>query len=192
MEQPAPVIEALDARGDGLRVTFFWRVDRYAHRIERIEAGSSVPLLESLEGSDLDCWPASPPLQQLSMESLPDGRAVALLVGMAGSSHWSLTVERDPSDASLLFDAACRVKAPAETLGSAYRSFVRHELSRGAGLLHRPGGTGHPAAVELVVLDGAAPPRLETDVRGLHIRMPAEIAPPATVRWKYRMKIARR
>lgn len=111
MPQPeSAVLEAIDAAGDGLRATFFWRVDRYAHRLERLEGGAATQLLESIEGSDLDRWPPSPPLQQLMLEQLPDRRPVALLVGMAGANHWSLSVEAEPGDAALVFDVACRIK----------------------------------------------------------------------------------
>jgi hypothetical protein len=186
------MLDALDSAGDGLRVTFFWRVDRYAHRIERIEGGVAVPLIESIEGSDLDRWPPSPPLQQLSMETLPDGRAVALLVGMAGSSHWSMTAEREANETSLLFDVACRIKEDGAILGSTYRSLLRHELSAISVLLHRPGGTGEPAAVEIVPLDGSALSlRVETDARGLRLAVDGVSASSQTVRWKYRIKIPR-
>jgi hypothetical protein len=185
-------LDAFDSAGNGLRVMFFWRVDRYAHRLERVEGGVVVPLLESIEGSDLDRWPPSPPLQQLSLEKLPDGRNVALLVGMAGASHWSLTAERDPSETGLLFDVACRVKEPPEFLGSDYRALVRHEAAADAIVLHRPGGTGSPAIFQVVaVSDVETVPRPEIDVRGLRLTIEGKIPRSETVRWKYRIRIAR-
>jgi hypothetical protein len=188
----AATIDAIDSAGDGLRVTFFWRVDRYAHRIERVESGSSVPLLESIEGTELDRWPPSPPLQQLSLEKLPDGRAVALLVGMAGASHWSLTAEREPNELSILFDIACRVKEGDAVLGSEYRALVRHDLSGGSVLLYRPGGTGTPAVVESMPADESGLlSRMETDARGLRLHVDGTISSSQTVRWKYRVKIPR-
>jgi hypothetical protein len=184
-------LDALDSAGNGLRVTFFWRVDRYAHRIERIEGGVAVPLIDSIEGSDLDRWPSSPPLQQLSIENLPDGRTVALLVGMAGSSHWSLTAERDANDIALLFDVACRVKEEGAVLGSAYRSLVWNELAEGGVLLHRPGGIGRPVVMEPIFVDlNSPPPRLEADAGAMRLRVDGEIASSQTVRWKYRVTIA--
>jgi hypothetical protein len=185
-------LDAINSAGDGLRLTYFWRVDRYAHRIERIEAGLTIPLLESIEGTELDRWPPSPPLQQLSVETLPDGRAVALLVGMAGSSHWSLTAEPIANEISLLFDVACRAKENGAVLGSAYRSLVRHELSGEAVLLHRPGGIGKPAGVEILpVPDSPATTRWDIDARGLLLRVDGAASSPQTVRWKYCVKIVR-
>jgi hypothetical protein len=188
---PAPsILEALTPAGDGLRAIFFWRVDRFAHRIERIESGATTPLLESLEGSDLDRWPPSPPLQQLTVESLPDGRAVALLVGMAGASHWSMTVEREPDAAALVFDVACRVKEEGGALGSAYRSLVRHELKDESALLHRPGGQGQPVKVESLPTAGSdGNAHVETDGRGVQIRPAFEINVNQTARWKYRISL---
>jgi hypothetical protein len=187
----AAILEALTPAGDGLRASFFWRVDRYAHRLERIEGGAAVSLLESIEGSDLDRWPPSPPLQQLTVEQLPDGRSVALLVGMAGASHWSLTVEREPNAAALVFDVACRVKEESGALGSAYRSLVRQELEGNAALLHRPGGQGQPAKVETLALPAGAETdvRIEVDGRGVTIRPAIAAGPNATRRWKYRISV---
>ncbi|MEQ8791856.1 MAG: hypothetical protein RIC55_36705 [Pirellulaceae bacterium] len=51
---------------------------------------------------------------------------MALLVGMAGRSHWSLSVEprhdESPDLAGFLFDAACRFGGTPQTLGSRYIS----------------------------------------------------------------------
>jgi hypothetical protein len=107
---------------------------------------------------------------------------------MAGSSHWSMTAEREANDLSLLLDIACRVKEEGAILGSSYRSIVRHELSGGSVLLHRPGGTGSPAIVEIV--DSAASLRWEIDTRGLRLTVDGAISPSQTVRWTYRMKIS--
>ncbi len=182
------VLEALDAAGNGLRATFFWRVDRYAHRIERIEGGVVTPLLESVEGDSLDRWPPSPPLQQLSLESVADGRPVALLVGMAGANHWSLCAERDPGAASLIFDVACRVKEGRARLGSAYRSLVRHELAESKAFLHAPGGLGQPTAVELLSTPAESPtPQITVDGRGMAIAVLGDVSANQTVRWKYRL-----
>ncbi len=192
MPQPeSAVLEAIDAAGDGLRATFFWRVDRYAHRLERLEGGAATQLLESIEGSDLDRWPPSPPLQQLMLEQLPDRRPVALLVGMAGANHWSLSVEAEPGDAALVFDVACRIKDEGARLGSSYRSAVRHEPAENAALLYRPGGHGRPARIELLELSQDTPSAatLSTDGRGVHLHL-AAAPPPTTLRWKYRVRIA--
>src|SRR5262245_46882266 len=55
------------------------------------------------------------------METLPDGRCAALLVGMAGRSHWSGSIEATPASAEIVFDLACRHSGAPQELGSRYR-----------------------------------------------------------------------
>lgn len=114
-------LQAADSNGNGLRIEFFWDGDRYAHRIETLRANKASLLLESCEGNDRDRWPASAPLQQLSIEQRPDGCQVALLLGMAGQSHWSASVTATGTDPSLLFEMACRTKDRSALLCSSYR-----------------------------------------------------------------------
>lgn len=101
-----------------LRVEFFWQTDRYAHRLV---ASDGATLLTSIEGTDEDIWPPSPPLQQLSVEELRPGTEVMLLVGMAGKSHWSVSIEPQADSAGFIFDVACRLREPARWVGSSYR-----------------------------------------------------------------------
>jgi hypothetical protein len=115
-------IEAADASGARIRVEFTPRGDRYVHIISMLDpSGQIQPLLESVEGSADDPWPPSPPLQSLSIETLPDGRSAALLVGMAGRSHWSASIEPDRDAPALIFDVACRHPERPLSLGSRYR-----------------------------------------------------------------------
>src|SRR5947208_27348 len=103
-----------------LRVRFFSAADRYAHVIELTSDGRAWPLLESVEGSADDAWPVSPALQSCNIEKLPGDRGVALLVGMAGRSHWSLAAEvvTSAEGARLTFDVACRVSTLPDYLGN--------------------------------------------------------------------------
>ena len=127
------VLDALDSRGRGLRATFVWFRDRWAHTIavvtrERMGRERVGPLLASDEGCDHDDWPPSPPLAQLHVEDRAGGGRVALLVGMAGRSHWSLSVEALAEARQLVFDAACRLGGSADSrsgrLGSRYRAMI--------------------------------------------------------------------
>lgn len=102
----------------GLRLEFLQHHDRYSHRLV---AADGAILLASIEGTDQDNWPASPPLQQLSIEEHRPGVEVALLVGMAGKSHWSLSIEPLADGSGFLFDAACRLREPTGWLGSSYQ-----------------------------------------------------------------------
>jgi hypothetical protein len=102
--------------GDTLSVVFERVADRYQHAI--LHGGQ--PLLRSVEGDAHEAWPPSPPLQSLSLETLPDGRRVALLVGMAGRGHWSASVEADEAAGAIVFDIACRVPKCEGNLDSRY------------------------------------------------------------------------
>src|SRR6185295_18531562 len=93
-----------------LRVTFKRQGDRYGHLVELVTGGQATPLLKSIEGTPDEDWPASPALKELHFENRPDGKQVALLVGMAGRSHWSLSVELDPIAEQVEFDVACRLR----------------------------------------------------------------------------------
>ena len=104
-----------------LRVRFTWQGDRFAHEVSVLNDGSWQPALASVEGTPQDDWPPSPPFQSLHIEHREDGRTLALLVGMAGKSHWSASIEIDAEARAVLFDVACRlrgrrlVRSPAAT-----------------------------------------------------------------------------
>jgi hypothetical protein len=120
--------------GGGLGVRFRWRDDRYLHEIGLADRGGWIPVLTSVEGTASDDWPASPPFQSLNMETRAGGRSLALLVGMAGKSHWSASVELDPTAGRLTFDVACRARSqPTGPLGSCYDTLlpVRQVNDRG-------------------------------------------------------------
>ncbi len=101
-----------------LEISFVRQQDRIAHAVRFHD--QSLPFMQSAEGSDQDDWPASPALRDLHLESRPDGRQVILLVGMAGTSHWSASFEIDSAKATIVADIACRVHQPPSALGSNY------------------------------------------------------------------------
>ncbi|MEK6246783.1 MAG: hypothetical protein N2C12_01305, partial [Planctomycetales bacterium] len=86
------------------------------------------PILASMEGSGDQSWPPSPPLQSLDIQSQGD-RETALLLGMAGSGHWSVAVELDTRNERLSVDIACRIKnLQVEQSGPDMRSSYRTML----------------------------------------------------------------
>jgi hypothetical protein len=164
-------LEAIDASGHGLRVEFEWRGDRFGHSIVLVSGGApgSIPLLKSIEGTAGEAWPPSPPLQSLSLETLPDGRKVALLVGMAGRSHWSASIEALPDRPALVFDIACRRGQEAEALGSAYQPAAGTDERR-----------------NLICAAGTA---LQEDERALRFFPQVQASVGSTVRWKYTVEL---
>lgn len=123
-----------------LELRFERQGDRHSHVIFLVEAGRARRAVQSIEGDNQAAWPPSPPLQQLSMESRASGE-VGLLVGMAGRSHWSLSVE-SLAGGEFRFDAAVRLAEDVDSdesrwLGSTYQCLEPHviELEPIEGLL---------------------------------------------------------
>ncbi len=157
-------MSAVDHDGRGLRVVFTKHDDRWRHVIERVAGDQATLVLQSQEGDAMAAWPASPPFQELSDETLPDGRRVLFLVGKAGTSHWSASIEAALDPPRLIFDIACRHSQQPAQLGSAY--------------------AGASSAVELAALDNLASVQTEATLTQV---IPITIATrlPGTTRWKY-------
>lgn len=182
---PRKTIEAIDSSGGGLRVTFAWQLDRFAHWIEQVEGERSTRLIESHEGTPHDDWPPSPPLQSLSIEQRGSGRQVALLVGMAGTSHWSASVEALPDERSLSFDIACRVNQAPTWLGSRY-TMVEQSIQRDDPSSLQLGTTTRLVIGQLDQVSLAQPEMTGSELAIEHERS-ATIAFPYTARWSYRL-----
>jgi hypothetical protein len=154
----------------GLRVRFFWHGDRFAHDIWMFDADQWICALTSVEGSPQDDWPPSPPFQSLNVERRNDD-FVALLVGMAGKSHWSASAAIDRLLPCVHFDLACRVSADcAPQLSSTYR------MAREGLPIIEPAGELGAAQVEFV---------------GEITRVSVPLSPHAavrTIRWGYRLR----
>ncbi|HVA46825.1 MAG TPA: hypothetical protein VNH11_10710 [Pirellulales bacterium] len=168
------------AAGD-LHVVFSRRGDRYGHEVW-CARGEERMLLASVEGAAEDPWPPSPPFQELHVEQRGD-KQVALLVGRAGRSHWSLSVEPDLADGSLVFDVACRSAAAMGWLGSTYR-IVDADAARSLG----NGRFLFASGYELHVSAGGVEAEQAGEERRLRIAARAEHShAPQTVRWRYRL-----
>jgi len=170
-EKPAAVLEAA-----GLRAVFVRHGDRFAHRIEvrDKEAQQWITAAESLEGTDDNHWPPSPPFQQLHVERRKEGEVV-LLVGMAGRSHWSAAVDVCPERKTLRFDVAVRVQAGAELLGSAYEIVAVQEAAAVV-------ATVSPGALMSGSMPAGSDFRFEPDVG-------EAVTFPATICWKYSLRL---
>ena len=184
---PPIVLEAA-----GFRVTFDLSRspggDRFGHRIEFVDGNETVTLLESIEGTSDDAWPASPPIQEVHVEDRDGGMQVALAVGRAGSGHWSLSCHIDAAAEQVVFDVACRFRAapPAELpapgqpggLGSAYRCLL--PLSQQA-----DGNVQITTEMGFFAIDAEGRP-VETGEGLLAVSgEPRRESLPETVAWKY-------
>jgi hypothetical protein len=185
-DDSAWMLRCVDACGRGVGVAFFRQEDRYAHRIDWLDAAAVHPGLISQEGGAEEHWPPSPPLQHLRCEEPAPGRRILLLVGMAGRTHWSLSVEADERSASLLFDVACRVVNPPHWVGSTYR--VPGTCALAADGLARFGSASGAGLLTVEPLDSQPPPALTIGADRLHLAVRGSgVAVPATLRWKYRI-----
>jgi len=105
---------------------------------------------------------------------------------MAGKNHWSVSVEEDPSSVSLVFDVACRILQKPHWLGSSY------DLSGSAQIGAMTSETAAlrdlPLSITVEPADGG--PTLAAGHDGQLISVVPSLAnvdPPTTVRWKYRV-----
>lgn len=173
MPQSPVILEAA-----GLRLSFHAYGDRLAHTVGLVVGNRVVPLLASVEGTPDDDWPPSPPLTTIELSSQGEVQH-ALLLGMAGRSHWSVAVVLSEAARRLEFEIACRMKEPASSLGSAYRTMVA--------------ARSHEQGVALVVdnetvrVDGPSQqPAVHVTPDGLNVPVEPPAGPfPQTVRWSY-------
>jgi hypothetical protein len=210
-------LSARDSGGFGLRVSFFWRGDRYYHRIDALDGTHGRPLLESIEGDQQSDWPASPLLQHVNVswiESDSEYGHVAMLVGAGKSGHWSMCVAvrdrqcgplevkipptrlwlngaelEDLTDTELVFDVACRLSQPPDWLGSSYRTLTAPiAFSEKWQSAYVPSdGSG------CVIEPGKAQLEMDTVSSAVPIlrctASTSELAEfPATVRWRYSVR----
>ena len=110
-----------------LRSRFVSIHDRWEHRIQLIDKNGDWVLADSCEGGSHQRWPPSPVMQELHQDEV-QGQIAVFGVGMAGSSHWSLSASSKHCDSDrqheIHFDVACLVKekqADDLWLGSTYR-----------------------------------------------------------------------
>ena len=175
--------------GHKLRIEFFKMEDRYAHRLSVVLIGKAgeetvVPLAESVEGTADDPWPPSPPLQSLSIEELTLDRTAALLVGMAGRSHWSASIEAEfpprPFVGTAKFQLACRFTTVPQRLGSTYRIAPGVVMRTAKGLMLANLDVG------LVAAFTSDCQVRKCDDESFEFWLPTEKrTPPATAQWQY-------
>ena len=168
-----------------LLVRFTQRPDRVSHSLFRQVGDELALLLESVEDEDLRDWPSSPPIQEYHFQQIEKERKVVFGVGMAGQSHWSMTVEPAGDPTSMVFDIACRIQQSPQRLGSRYR--VRQGQP-----------CGDSGDIEILLEAGRLRIELTEGPVNLEIcsgecrmspLLPLGWEPPHTVRWRYRCRL---
>jgi hypothetical protein len=174
-----------------LRVRFEFCEDRYAHEIWLADGVNWVCVLKSVEGSPLDDWPASPPLQSLHLDERACRRSVALAVGMAGKSHWSASIELDEPGRSASFDIAWRGRGPIDgLLGTSYE-LVQAQLTDHCGIRRAVFNPNTSSSARLAVELEEQPGRVGLRLASAGIKVvagaDASHAAAQTVRWSYKL-----
>ncbi|MDP7019253.1 MAG: hypothetical protein QGG36_25875 [Pirellulaceae bacterium] len=187
MTQDIFALSAVDAKGVGLVVEFSRTADRVAHAVFAQRGDDRELLFQSVEGEDDDGWPSSPPFQEADMVDHLAEPAL-LLVGMAGKSHWSGSVEVESARRALVFDVACRVVGVKPRIGSEYVAPANHaQETSGEGIVftsellgvsgHLSGRTGNITAQR-------------SSRENCRIDVNAAYRPdPQTVRWGYEFTV---
>ncbi|MEK6239181.1 MAG: hypothetical protein N2C14_31065 [Planctomycetales bacterium] len=191
--------QSAELSGGALRLRFFQEGGRFAHALFLADDANGIdaknandePLMVSVEGDADLIWPPSPPFQDLLVESIGQGRA-AMLVGMAGKSHWSASFETREN--GFFVDVACRVKQSPEQLGSAYRIRAENSptLSENVLRISVPGIAGRllisPQSVDgRPILIGQPSSETATETWSLRLSSPPTEG-TCTCRWQYAIR----
>ncbi|PQO42062.1 hypothetical protein [Blastopirellula marina] len=193
MSEPSPeateqFLESIRDDEVGLFVSFVKQNDRFAHVIALIQGEDCTPLFASIEGSrDDQDWPESPPLQELHIEERGD-RAVALLVGKAGHSHWSTAVEPTAEPGRLRFSVACRMQDYPVRICSRYGTLDDAKLEP---TLEKDGPwvwqiNGVEVCVDVIPQEQFPTPELPATANGFEVNASLDLEPfPKTIQWLY-------
>lgn len=166
-----------------LRVDFERCGDRFAHQVSWTLPDGTSGCLISQEGHPDEAWPPSPVLQSLNLETRPGEGQSAMLVGMAGRNHWSMSVEADLDRNRLLFDVACRMQELPLWLGSTYT------------VLNQSGAAWPLDCLTLTAWHGEQTDQaifIQMDRQKGTLRIPAPPATamfPQTIRWRYEIGV---
>ena len=174
-------------RSGRLLLEFSTQVGRVAHALQYVGEQETVTLLESVEGTDED-WPPSPPYQQLSVEPTAEGGEIAFLVGMAGRSHWSASIQ--PLEQGFLFEVACRAREQPEQLGSIYRLGETCQAIQSNSEPQRINRLTLPQGVLIIqCLDQQPPATIAWEQRACRVMLPSpSTSLPSTFQWSYRIE----
>lgn len=197
--------EAYTVRAADMEISFRYLGDRWQHVISLRQSGIWFPLITSREGSPADDAASGPALQDLRFEGLKDHISEFQLLGQARSDVYSAAVRFDCAAGVIDFDVCARGRASDGPLctESSYQAADVEQLPRVEQrqdsvmvALHE----GRVLVITPVSIPDNAPTecRLVSDIGGWRITAGAAdvtgsnpIPRPRTIRWRYRMTIAR-
>ena len=162
-------------------LAFDWVEDRYQHSWRL----GNTTLLRSSEGTSGCTWPASPPLQQIHLQSFGDGREVIFGVGMSGRGHWSASFTLVPDLRCWIVELACRSSTKPENLASTYRMSGDWTAASGS-------SWELPIGEVVARMEPIQPTTIASRESDLLSLQPAAIvdATPSTTQWAFRLRIS--
>ncbi|GAA4439646.1 hypothetical protein [Bremerella cremea] len=183
------IVESIREDGVGLFVHFVKQKDRFGHVLALVQGEECTPLFASIEGTDEEDWPESPPYQEVHMEDRGDS-SVALLVGKAGHSHWSAAVEPTSKPGGLQYAVACRMQDYPRCMCSRYGSVmptpVEPKLERDGPWVWNVNGV--EVCVEVIAQEQFPTPELPASSTGFEVNASLDHEPfPKTIQWRYQI-----
>ncbi len=184
-------VETIRPDGVGLFVGFVRHNDRFGHVISLVQGDDFIPLFVSIEGDDQQEWPESPPLQEIHLEPRRD-QSVALLVGKAGATHWSVAVEPTAKPGTITFAVACRMQDYPRQICSRYGCVLENPVEP---QLERDGPwvwniRGIEVCVDVIPQDEYPTPECPASSKGFEVNASLDHEPfPKTIQWRYKIWI---
>lgn len=118
-------LDAVNAKGVGVRVVFERNGDQFSHAIYGVHPDRADAILNSVDAAEFDGWPASIPVQEVRLAPHPSGGEALMLMGAAAGGHWSATVRAvqfEKANPYLEFDVAVRLTRLPVFLGATYET----------------------------------------------------------------------
>ena len=179
--------ELASAENDGAKliVRMSFESDRFATELLLATPTHSLVLLQSVEGTSDQPWPANGPLQEVVPQKGDAGDFLAG-VGRGGKSHWSTIIAPMKDAAGIEFDFACRAKTEPDWLGSTYQILLEPTAIKAIS-----------QRIEIPVLSQrlvcTSLESAEVDMTGdgkiCFTAVSSDATLPRTVRWKYRFEL---
>ena len=188
-QSPEHFVESIRPDGTGLFVSFVHTNDRYGHVIALVQGDDIIPMFVSIEGNSEEDWPESPPLQEIHIEPRRE-QSVALLVGKAGDSHWSVAVEPAAAGGTLTFAVACRMRDYPRQICSRYGSVLEEPIEP---VLERDGPwvfpiQGAEVCVDVIPQEEYPTPEVPASRTGFEVNASLDHEPfPKTIQWRYKV-----
>lgn len=196
MADSSTILDAVNPRGVGVRISLQRMGDRFAHTIYGVRHDTIDPIIASVEDADYEGWPLSPPLQELRESTDAEGNRALLLLGSAAYGHWSVSISskfvhvRSPC---IEIDLAVRLHRAPAYLGTAYElvgngNWIDHVFTVAKRDPHRLLITASPEDVTGTVTPSDLLKAFPGEAPSRRLFLPARQLPqhyPGSYRWRY-------